>query len=139
MARNALTPVQMASNGPISRVGTPEMGSKWGQIGLFWRVRNPRFALTPVQQTSKGPEIGSKWVQMDLFRGPKYPKMTHFGTLFGPLLADLGQIRRWIWDPNNGEMRDFGYFGGLGPRELPTQKWAKIGYFGGNTSEYLRY
>ena len=63
--------------------------------------------------------------------------MTHFGTLFGALLADLGQIRGSVWDPNNGEMRDLGYFGVSGSRRPRCPKWAKLGYFGG-TSEVLR-
>ena len=134
--------LEMGSNRVISRVKTSEMGSKWGQMDLFWRVRNPRFVATLAWDTSKWGEIGSKWAQIQGI--PRYSKVLipRNGPFWDPFWTTFGRDRSKSgvgFGTKQRQNEGFRVFRGFGFSETRCPKWVEIGVFGGNTSEYLRY
>ena len=135
-------PSSRSPNGPVSRVQTSEMGSKWGQIALFWRVQNPRFVATPVWDLSKWGQIGSKWVQIQGIRRYSKVLIPRNDPFWDPFWATFA--RCWVksgggFGTKQRQNEGFGVFRGLGFLETSMSGMARNGVFPGYTSEYLRY
>ena len=103
------------------------MGSKWGQIPLFWGSPNPRFMATHVWETSRGPKMGSFrgpntpiWGLNRVRSTPKWSILDHFWTTFGPDGVSTS-------GPKQRENEGFRGFWGPGFGVTPCPEWAQNG------------